>query len=62
MANNDRMTIYMNEQDKSTVNRLMEELTKRGVDVKDNRNKPSIAKMIRHLVQQELERLQNTPK
>ena len=62
MANKDRMTIYMTEHDKETVQRLMDELAKRGVDVNDNRNKPSTAKMIRLLVQQELERLQASPK
>lgn len=54
MANSDRMTIYMNEQDKEAAQKLMDKLIKQKVDVKDNRGNPSISKMLRHLVQQEL--------
>jgi len=61
MANSDRMTIYMNEQDKQAVEKLEKALVKRGVDVKDNRGKPSTSKMFRYLVQQELARLHTTP-
>jgi hypothetical protein len=54
MANSDRMTIYMNEQDKQTVTALMDALTKKGVDLKGKGNKPSVSELFRYLVKQEL--------
>lgn len=57
MPNTDRMTIYMNEHDKQAAEKLAKELTKRKVDLKDNKGGTSTSKLFRYLVQQELERL-----
>lgn len=57
MANSDRMTIYMTEQDKEAAEALKAELIKRGVNLNSNQNKPSISELFRYLVRQELERI-----
>jgi len=54
MPNTDRMTIYVNDTDKKALQHLMAILLAQGVDVRDNRGEPSVSKMLRHLVQQEL--------
>lgn len=57
MANTDRMTIYMNEQDKITVQLLMDELTKKGVNLNGKGSKPSTSELFRYLVQKELKKV-----
>lgn len=57
MANSDRMTIYMNDQDKANVEVLMDELAKKGVDLKGKGSKPSVSELFRHLAKKELAKL-----
>lgn len=57
MANKDRMTIYMNEQDKATVQVLINELSNRGIDLRNKKSEPSVSELFRYLVQKELKKV-----
>lgn len=54
MANQDRMTIYMNEQDKVAVETLKTELLKRGLKMSNPKKKFGVSELFRYLVQKEL--------
>ena len=52
--NDNRMTIYVNPKDRKDIEQLMTLLTKRGVDILDERKHPSVSKLFRYLRDKEL--------
>ncbi len=57
MPNQDRMTIYMNEQDKAATQKLIDTLVALGIDLKGKGKKSGTSELFRYLVQKELKKV-----